>query len=311
MNDSILSIPKVSIIIPVYNTAPYIGEALDSICQQSLRELEIIIINDGSTDNSQQVIERYVQKDKRIQYYFQFNQGQGAARNYGLQLARGKYIYFMDSDDLLDSSTLQQCYDRCEKERLDFVAFDAEIFGNTSSNIPNYNRKDRIASNKIWNGEELLMYELTHSAFSASSCLCFLNHQFMQKSFSGYPAGIIHEDQFFIVEIHLKAQRVAYIPQALFKRRVRPDSTMTNRISMKNIEGYSIVCSKIRDLSVQDPNWNEIIQVYLSQTLNAIIWAGHRLTLSEKIETFFRFHRLSFSSYISFRNWLVFWFKPT
>ena len=65
MNDSILSIPKVSIIIPVYNTAPYIGEALDSICQQSLRELEIIIINDGSTDNSQQVIERYVQKDKK------------------------------------------------------------------------------------------------------------------------------------------------------------------------------------------------------------------------------------------------------
>ena len=105
--DSSIVIPCVSVIIPIYNTENYLREALDSICNQTLQELEIILINDGSTDNSQAIIEEYAQKDIRIHYSIQSNQGQGVARNNGLQLATGKYIYFMDSDDILETDALR------------------------------------------------------------------------------------------------------------------------------------------------------------------------------------------------------------
>ena len=86
-------LPKVSVII--YNTEVYLCEALDSICNQTLRELEIILINDGSTDRSQSIIEKYAAHDFRIQWHTQTNQGQSVARNHGLQYATGKYIYFI------------------------------------------------------------------------------------------------------------------------------------------------------------------------------------------------------------------------
>lgn len=301
-------VPKVSIIMPIYNTATYLCDALNSICKQTLPELEIILINDGSTDESQNIIEEYAIHDSRIQWYIQSNQGQGVARNNGLQHATGKYIYFMDSDDLLDTTTFHQCYYTCELNELDFVFFDAETKVETSAYIPSYGRKEKI-DNKIWTGTELLTHELKQYIFSVSCCLCFTRHSFLKKYFNGFPAGIIHEDHIFALQIHLNAQRIAYIPQVFFKRRVRPNSTMTNKFSMRNIEGYSTVCSRILMLGQEHPEWISIIDIYLWQTLNAVIWNAHRMTVLEKIETFCRFHRLSFYKYITFRHWMVFWFK--
>lgn len=101
MSDNILVIPKVSIIIPIYNTAPFLRETLDSICNQSLKELDIILINDGSTDESPDIIEEYALRDHRIRYMTQPNQGQSVARNNGLQLANWKIHLFHGSDDKL------------------------------------------------------------------------------------------------------------------------------------------------------------------------------------------------------------------
>lgn len=113
--------PKVSVIIPVYNTAPYLHEALSSITGQTLQELEIIIVNDGSTDGSGEIIREVAETDGRIKVFEQENQGQSVARNVGLEQATGEYIYFMDSDDLLSLNALEICYDYCLRLRLDFV----------------------------------------------------------------------------------------------------------------------------------------------------------------------------------------------
>lgn len=118
--------PEVSVIIPIYNTAAYLRKALDSICDQTLKELEIILIDDGSTDGSRGIIEEYAKRDARIRWYAQPNQGLSVARNRGLLHATGKYIYFMDSDDILDTQALRHCHDLCEKRELDFIFFDAK-----------------------------------------------------------------------------------------------------------------------------------------------------------------------------------------
>ena len=98
--------PKVSVVIPVYNTADYLRETLNSICDQTLKELEIILLNDGSTDDSMSIIEDFAARDSRIQYHVQPNQGLSVARNQAMRYATGKYIYFMDSDDILDLSLI-------------------------------------------------------------------------------------------------------------------------------------------------------------------------------------------------------------
>ena len=92
---------KTSVIIPVYNTEDYLEECLDSVLAQTQREIEVILVDDGSTDSCPEIEHRYAERDPRVRVIMQENQRQGAARNRGLEQARGKYVYFMDSDDLI------------------------------------------------------------------------------------------------------------------------------------------------------------------------------------------------------------------
>lgn len=302
--------PKVSVIIPVYNTADYLSETIGSICNQTLKELEIILLNDGSTDDSMRIIEEYAAADARIQYHVQTNQGLSVARNQAMKFATGKYIYFMDSDDILDTTALQKCYMTCEEDDLDFAFFDAEPITESANNgnIPDYNRKSRI-NEDVWKGIDLLNYELDNHLFRTPVWLCLVNRHYLNGFFKRFAPGVIHEDHPFAMQLYLYAKRVRYIPEPYFKRRIRTGSIMTRCFGMRNIEGYTTVCAEIRNLAQQHPEWASIINKYLVQTLNDVIWAGHSMTFLEKVETYCRFRRMAFSPYITFRNWAVFWLK--
>lgn len=95
-------LPCVSVIIPVYNTAPYLQRCLESVCNQTLKNIEIICVNDGSTDNSKEILQQYKDKDNRICVITQEHKGIAAARNVGLQCVTGQYIGFVDSDDWIE-----------------------------------------------------------------------------------------------------------------------------------------------------------------------------------------------------------------
>ena len=134
--------PKVSVILPIYNVAPYLDETFQSLIQQSLRDIEIIAVNDGSTDNSEDFIKKYQKLDSRIISFSQENKGQSAARNVALQYARGKYIYMMDSDDILNNfEALQICYDYAEKNQADFIFFDGDSLKDKNANRFSWNTK--------------------------------------------------------------------------------------------------------------------------------------------------------------------------
>ena len=112
---------KVSIIIPVYNMKKYLAECLNSVVNQTLSEIEIIVVNDGSTDNSENIIKEFVSKYPNINYYWQENAGVSSARNKGIENAKGEYLYFLDSDDTIGSDFLESCYDMAKRENADFV----------------------------------------------------------------------------------------------------------------------------------------------------------------------------------------------
>ena len=119
---------KVSVILPVYNVARYLDDTFTSLLNQTLQEMEIIAVNDGSTDNSEEIIKKYAQKDQRIKVFSQKNQGQSVARNLALQHATGEYIYMMDSDDVLANlDALRVCYEYAEQNKADFIFFDGDI----------------------------------------------------------------------------------------------------------------------------------------------------------------------------------------
>ena len=118
---------KTSVIIPVYNTEKYLVECLESVLNQSQKELEIIAVDDGSTDHSLDILYQYQKVYKNLQVYSQKNSRQGTARNNGLQYAKGEYIYFLDSDDTIDPETLEDCYRQAKEKNLDIVLFDSKV----------------------------------------------------------------------------------------------------------------------------------------------------------------------------------------
>jgi glycosyltransferase involved in cell wall biosynthesis len=113
--------PKVTIILPVYNVEPYLRQCLDSVVNQPMQDIQIICVNDGSTDNSRLILQEYADKDSRIEIIDQENQGGGTARNAAYPHIRGKYTYFADPDDWLELDLCQQCYDKAEATGADLV----------------------------------------------------------------------------------------------------------------------------------------------------------------------------------------------
>ena len=115
---------KISVIIPVYNVEKYLRECLDSLVNQTLKDIEIICINDGSTDGSSDILEEYALKDDRIMIINQDNQGQGIARNKGIEIANGEYLAFVDPDDYIDLNTFEIVYDKFKETDADIVQYD-------------------------------------------------------------------------------------------------------------------------------------------------------------------------------------------
>ena len=117
--------PKISIIVPVYNVEKYIERCLKSLVNQTLQDIEIIIVNDGSQDKSEEIIEKYVKENhNKIKYYEKSNGGLSSARNYGIEYATGEYIAFLDSDDYVETNMYEEMYNLAKKENADMVECD-------------------------------------------------------------------------------------------------------------------------------------------------------------------------------------------
>ena len=140
--------PKVSVIVPVHNTGKYLSKCLDSLLGQTLTDLEVICINDGSTDDSLEILSQYAQKDKRIKIIdFKENKGVSVARNEGIKAAMGDYVAFMDSDDLVDLDFYEKLYEKACQTGADIVKGDLkEIF--PDGKIKTYDQNENILKYK-------------------------------------------------------------------------------------------------------------------------------------------------------------------
>lgn len=262
---------KVSVIIPVYNTERYVREAIESICAQSLQETEIIIINDGSTDGSLPILKALKESDPRIRLFSQKNQGQASARNFGLKKAQGEYVYFMDSDDRLVSEALDECFHKAEKEKLDFVFFDADTFTETDSErlLYDYHRCQEL-TDEILSGPQYMRQLFQIKGFKVAPWLQMIRREFLNQHQLRF-TKTIHEDELFTHLLFLKAQRVGFIRKAYFQRRLRPGSVMTQPFTRKNWEAYLFICKQINRLSLSESSDSEEIKELVFRSIQRIL----------------------------------------
>ena len=219
---------KVSVVIPVYNTEKYLRKALDSIVNQTLKDIEIICVNDGSTDKSLEILEEYKKNDSRIKIVSQTNHGLGYSRNQGLNIANGEYIYFIDSDDTLENNALKELYELCEMKSLDVVLFklinvDEESGKKYPDNYYDMKFLKDIVGSNVFNYNDLgdRLYDV---AVSIPGKL-FKSDLISDIRFD---ESLVFEDNPFFIEVLFKAERVYFYDKYLYYRLRRGNSIVSS-----------------------------------------------------------------------------------
>lgn len=232
---------KVSVIVPVYNVEKYLEECLNSLINQTLKDIEIICVNDGSTDNSADILESYAKKDDRLLVITQENQGLAAARNTGLNYVNGEYIYFIDSDDFLELNALEELYNIAVEKSLDFVLFPLINFDDEIGEYYHTSYYDMPTIADIVKDNVFSYVDLGDSMFkmAVSAVNKFYKAEFIDRIGSRFPVGLIFEDNVFFWEVLLNAERIYFVQKHYYIRRRHLDS-ITSKTNIKHADTLKI-----------------------------------------------------------------------
>lgn len=230
---------KISVIVPVYNAGKYLEECLSHITGQSFTDIEIICIDDGSTDNSADILNDFAESDSRFKIISQENRGLGAARNRGIELAKGDYVYFMDADDYLELTALEESYEISQKYGLDFLIFKIRNFNDRTNeeihddyySMPHL--KERVGAN-VFNYCDVtdIGLKLAVNAYGT----------FFKRDFIGdlrFPEGLLFEDNVFFAQALFRAERIYFYDRFLYNRRVH-DGSLSNTPSTAMLDTIDI-----------------------------------------------------------------------
>ena len=226
------SAPKMTVIIPVYNTAPYLYRCLNSVINQRLRELEILVVNDGSTDNSLQILEEFAGKDARIKIINQKNQGPSVARNTGLECATGEYVTFLDSDDWFDPIMCYNMYRKALREKSDIVMCTLTcIDSQTGQEVPDPYCNEIFLPQKYFRQafsvKDILPDFLSLPVFACSKVY---RRAFLEQHRLRFIPHTFMEDNPFFFESFLHAERISALYARFYYYRInRSASTMSSK----------------------------------------------------------------------------------
>jgi glycosyltransferase involved in cell wall biosynthesis len=292
---------SLSIIIPVYNVELYIAECINSILKEIEIDLEIIVINDGSTDNSLLIAKSIANHDDRIKIFNYKNEGLSVARNRGIKHSSNKYILFLDSDDKLDISRLKLIYKQLCLNDLDCLFFEATIFYDchyAGKCIDNKYQRPLSLVNKVMTGEFIFNQLILQQKFFPSACMYILKRELLETGLKFFE-GIYHEDNLFTTKLCLleKSKRFSCCKIALYQRRIRSNSIMTERKTLRHIEGYEIVFDELSPfLSELD---NSLTKKCLTIFMTSILKAMCRIVVLNDIKNSSNYNNIIKKKYLS------------
>lgn len=238
---------KVSVIIPVYNTEKYLSSCLDSVLNQSLQDIELICINDGSTDSSPHILKHYAEFDSRIKVITIENSGLSVVRNIGIEEASAKYIFFLDSDDFIVQPALEYLFNSAEKHKSDFTFCDIWAFDDkTKQKIPFWDFLPLSFTNKYKN-RSFNHKKLPNSIYFQIPAVAWnklYRRDFLINNSIKFERGMIFEDHPFFAQIYLNAESISYVNEKLVYYRVNRTDSLTKLAGEKHLD-----CIKSLDLT--------------------------------------------------------------
>lgn len=231
---------KLSIIIPVYNVEKYVGRCLESCLEQDLPkdEYEIIVVNDGTKDNSVQVIEKYITPENNVTLIHRENGGLSAARNTGLKYAQGEYVWFVDSDDWIEKNALAKLLFELDNNKLDVLCinrFQYYTDGTKKSRNINY------VPGKIMRGRDFISIK----GISPGAWCALYRKSFLMKYRLYFKEGILHEDQEFTPRVFYLANRISFIDFCAYFYFQRDGSIMRSSQNAKRCKDLLIVADSL------------------------------------------------------------------
>lgn len=229
-----------SIIVPLYNTEKYIARCLDSLLNQNIPadKYEILVINDGSPDNGKQLVEKYVSEHPNIKLFDQSNKGLYITRNRGIEIASGKYLYFIDSDDFIAANSLSSIIEYMNEYELDIFGFGIVATSESSLKPLNINKSDL---------KELVILDgptyISEKSFRNEVVWYLVNREFLIKNNMTFRKGYGLEDGIFTAELIYNAKRITSAALEIYGYFQRPESTMHTNNSARNrhlLKGYEV-----------------------------------------------------------------------
>src|SRR5690606_19801909 len=243
--------PLVSVIVPMYNVEAYIEETINSVLNQTLTNIEVILLDDGSTDNTVSIVEDLIKDCQNVTLVLKENTGPGLSRNLGIDMAKGKYISFVDSDDLIPADSLESMYNAAVENNVELVTGMSQSF--------NSKKKWFIASHlnmgaydegfkDIFNNPEML--------YTLGPC----NKMFKRDLISDirYPADIkVTEDHPFIIHAYLKAKKIYTLDKIIYFYRQREDEDNISLSQIVNVNSANVISDIFKSLTVSDKLWEQ------------------------------------------------------
>lgn len=233
----------VSIIIPVYNVEKYIEQCLETVCNQTLKDVEIIVVDDGSLDNSINIVKKF--KDKRIKIITRENGGLSAARNTGMKAAQGEYLLFLDSDDFFNNSyCVEEMYNLALENNADIVVGNGIEYYSDERNTAFYRDKSEFYSRSI-NSRDFLIKFINKYSMRPEAWLNLYKRDMLIKNKLFFKEGILHEDELFTPQAFLLADNIYIYDKNFYMYRQRENSIMHSRNNLKRGRDLIIVASEL------------------------------------------------------------------
>ncbi len=274
---------KISIIVPVYNVEKYIRDSLNSALAQTYKNIEIILIDDGSKDSSGKICDEYKQKDSRIKVVHQKNKGLSGARNVGLDNATGKYIMFLDPDDLYETDSCEKLYNYIEKTNSDFVI----------GNYINMSENGTKWENPVFDKNKYLEFKLsiedyTNSFYTLNSSVC---NKIFRKSFLDdiqikFVEKLPAEDAIFTTYCFIKSKNVYFIPEIVYNYRLRESDSISTSCNKEYFFGINKAYYIIYNNFLEN-NCIDFYRYFYAKSMNYILYKfidSDKLTKEERID---------------------------
>ena len=239
--------PKISVILSAYNEEKFIEKAIESVINQTLENIEILIFNDGSTDNTLNIINGYAKDDSRIRVFNQENIGLGATRNRGMKEARGEYVTFLDGDDWFREDAFELSYNEAKAKDTDITMYQMINYDDETGRVYkndwfNLNDLDESFDNIVFCPEKTkdFLFDL-----SVSACQKIYRNSFLRSIDAKFPEGIYFEDMPFFFYVYLKAERISIIRKHFYYRR-KHNASITHVVDSSYLDTVPAGCELMK-----------------------------------------------------------------